>query len=103
MLYKILFFLLLIVVIGFFIEKFIDYNDDNENMSLLKTNSNSLSLNNKSNLSLNNEKKKLIEMNQDYDELLKKIKKMLFIFKMILLIKVKLQRMHMILRTVLIK
>jgi hypothetical protein len=72
MLYKILFFLLLIVVIGFFIEKFIDFNDDNENMSLLKTNSNSLSLNNKSNLSLNNEKKKLIEMNQDYDELLKK-------------------------------
>jgi hypothetical protein len=73
MLYKILFLLLLIVVIVFFIENNKNLNYDNENMSLLKTNKNSLSLNNnKSNLSLNKEKKKLTEMNQDYDELLKK-------------------------------
>jgi hypothetical protein len=73
MLYKILFLLLLIVVIVFLIDKNKNFNDDNENMSLLKTNRNSLSLNNnKSNPSLNKEKKKLTEMNQDYDELLKK-------------------------------
>ena len=73
MLYKILFLLLLIVVIVFLIDNNKNLNDDNENMSLLKTNRNSLSLNNnKSNPSLNKEKKKLTEMNQDYDELLKK-------------------------------
>jgi hypothetical protein len=74
MLYKILFLLLIIVIIIYLINNNKDL-DDNENMSLLKTNRNSLNQkNSKLNLPINKEKekRKLTEMNQDYTELLER-------------------------------
>ena len=72
MLYKIIFLLLIIVVIGFLMDNSNKIIKNNENMSLLKTNRNSLSLNKNSDTSINDKEKKLIEKNQDYTELLEK-------------------------------
>jgi hypothetical protein len=71
MLYKILFLLLIILAIVYLMNNNKEFINNNENMSLLKTNTNSLSLN-KSKAKVPINKEKLVEKNQDYTELLEK-------------------------------